>query len=219
MNKIKSFIEKHRIMLSVALGTIIVIAIFVVITIKVVFSASLDILVVPQQAKITIDGKVYENEKIYDGLMAKTVHVSMDGFDTKSFDLELKRDETTKIYTYLTGNDEWYIEHSDDERISTSLELINEQNGEAKLEAIQNKYPIFSVLPIVYDKYTNNYSEYTSYRIEGSFDECGNGEFCLIITDVSGGSYEKALQAIRGYGYSPEDYEIIYKDARAEEVL
>ena len=213
MEKIKNFFAEHAILITVIFGFVLLAIVLAYFSIKMLFSASLDILVVPAEAKIMIDGQNYENEKIYEGLMAKTVHVdiSMDGFDSQSFDLELKRDETVRLYTYLTGNDDWYKEHANDEKVSTALELINEHNGEVEVQSLFEKYPIMSVLPIVYEKYLNNYSNYISYRVDvGEFDGC-KGEFCIMITDISGGNYDRALQAIRDKGFSPEDYEILYQ--------
>ena len=213
MEKLRTFIKEHSLIILIVVVSVILVGFLLFISIKNMFSAKLEILVVPTDAKIMIDGQRYENKKTYESLMVKTIHVdiSMEGFDSKSFDLELKKDETTKIYTYLTGNDAWYVEHKDDEDVSIFLELINEANGEEEVKNMHEKYPILSVLPIVYEKYLNNYTQYISYRIDvGEFEGCSS-DFCLMITDISGGNRERALQAIRDKGFNPDDYEILYR--------
>ncbi len=213
MEKFQRFFNEHKIIILTILGMLLIGGVLLFISIKSMFSAGLDILVVPADAKIMIDGERFENEKQYSGLMARTAHVeiSMDGFDTQSYDLELKKNETTKIYTYLTGNDAWYEGHKNDERVQTSLELINEYHGEVQVEDLNKKYPILSILPIVYEKYLNNYTEYVSYRVDfGAYDEC-EGEYCVMITDYTGGNRERALTAIRNKGFSPDDYEVHYR--------
>ncbi len=213
MEKLEKFVNEHKILILTVLGLGVFAVILLVVSFKMLFSASLDILVVPAEATVLIDGEKYENENIYNGLMTHTAHVeiSMKGFDTQSFDVELKRDETTKIYTYLKGNDAWYEEHKDDTKVQTSLELIYEQTGEEAVQSLNDKYPILSILPIVYEKYLNNYTEYVSYRIDfGEYDGCER-EYCVMITDYSGGNRERALAAIRNRGFSPDDYQILYQ--------
>ncbi|MDO4747355.1 MAG: hypothetical protein Q4A70_03405 [Candidatus Saccharibacteria bacterium] len=211
MNKIIDFIKNHFIYFVAGVSMLILILIFAIITINLNYSAKLDVLVVPTDATVKINGTEYRNglyENIHVG-RAK-VQISKEGFDSQEFEIDLKRDEETRIYTYLQGNDEWY--NNVDEQTQYLIDIINEYNGEQQTVQLVDKYPIMSAIPIVVEKYSNNYTEYVSYRIDGGkFADCEQ-DFCLKITDISGGNYERALENIRLKGYNPDDYEIIYDD-------
>ena len=68
-------------------------------------------------------------------------------------------------------------------------------------------------LPLVYEKYFNNYTEYVYYRIDGGEYEGCKTDYCLKITDFTGGNYDRALKLMQDKGYNPDDYEIIYFDS------
>lgn len=182
-----------------------------IVSINMLYSATLDIVVVPTEAKILINGEEYKNGVYQNARTGKAkVNISLDGFETQEFEIELKRDERTRLYTYLEGNEEWY--ESMDEDNQNLLDIINEHKGEQQTVELKDKYPIMADIPIVFERYLSNYTEYVSYRVDGGkYDGCEQ-EFCLKITDISGGNYEKALDVIREKGYNPSDYEIIYED-------
>ncbi len=101
------FIQKHKIAFGGACAFVILVLILVYVSIKMTFSASLDVLVVPTDATIMIDGEKFENG-IYENLAIgkRKVVITREGFDTAEFEIELNRDETTKLYTLLGGNQE-----------------------------------------------------------------------------------------------------------------
>lgn len=104
----------------------------------------------------------------------------------------------------------FFSKKEDNNKIIKSEYSSNEEYEKAKKYG--EKYPVIKVLPIIYAKYSNDYSEYTEFRIDGGvFQECNNKEFCIVITDITGGNYEDALSKIREAGYNPESYEIKYK--------
>lgn len=199
------------------IATIVAVAVFVIfvlfiVLMKMSFAATLDVLVVPTEARVLVNGQEYQNG-VYEGLMAGTVQVeiSLEGFETQQFELELKRNETTRLYTYLKGNESWY--QNADENNLKMLDIILEHEGELETKKLTAKYPIMKDLPMVYENYTDGFTKYVSYRIDGGqYAQCKQ-EFCVKITDISGGSYETALKTMQSYGYSPSNYEIIYEDA------
>ncbi len=75
----------------------------------------------------------------------------------------------------------------------------------------REQYPIVSLLPISVvevDKETYTMKE---YRIDvGEFTDCKT-DFCLKITDMTGGNQAAAHDKLRENGYNPDDYEIIYE--------
>lgn len=77
-------------------------------------------------------------------------------------------------------------------------------------KAYREAHPIIIALPIIYANYDESYN-YTEFRIDGGeFPECST-DFCLKITDTTGGNYAHARELIKNSGYSPDDYEIIYE--------
>ena len=80
----------------------------------------------------------------------------------------------------------------------------------AKQKAYLKAHPIINELPIIYANYDEQYN-YTEFRIDGGeFPECST-DFCLKITDTTGGNYAHARELIKNSGYNPDDYEIIYE--------
>ena len=77
-------------------------------------------------------------------------------------------------------------------------------------------HPIVEKMPIIYAKYEDGYKKYTEFRIDaGKFENCKK-DFCLKISDTTGGNYEKALEEIRKAGFEPKDFEIIYENKPIE---
>ncbi len=187
---------------------ILVSAIFIVARAR--FSATLDLVVAPASAEVMIDGKKYENGKYEFEPGEKTVVITKEGFESQEMTVNLIANETTKLYTYLLpadGSYAWYLEHEDDMML---LNTIGDAEAAKAGKAYLEKNPIVAVLPIVYANYDSDWN-YTEYRIDGgSFDGCKT-EFCLKITDTTGGNYEAALEVIRGKGFLPEDFEILYE--------
>ena len=157
------FIKKHKILISAITSVVIVILVLIYVSIKMTFSASLDVLVVPTDATIMIDGEKFENG-IYENLAVgkRKVVISREGFDTSEFEIELKRDEKTRLYAHLGGNQEWY-DNLTDQTTLYLLDIIYEFEGQQQLKVIRAKYPIMESLPIVYEKYFNNYTEYVYF--------------------------------------------------------
>ncbi len=212
MNKLIDFIQRHKITVGILVLMVILGLVLLFVSLKLIFSATLDVLVVPTDAEIMVDGEKYDNG-LYEHLAVGKKHVIIrkDGFYEKEFDIELKRDEVTRLYAHLDGNQEWYEELKDENTLYL-LDIIYEYEGQIKKDDLLEKYPIMSELPIVYEKYSNNYTQYISFRIDGGkYDNCDE-EFCLKITDISGENYERALNLIKDRGYNPDNYKIIYDD-------
>ena len=97
---------------------------------------------------------------------------------------------------------------SENEDISATTN--NDRTADAKQKAFLEKYPIINELPIIYAYYDEQYN-YTEFRIDGgTFDECSK-DFCLKITDTTGGNYDFAKELIKNAGFNPDDYELLYE--------
>lgn len=211
MRKITDFFKKHPYLLLAGVVIVILVVVLTVVTVRRLYSGSLRIVVAPTTAEIMIDGKKYQNG-LYEGMKIGTVQakIAAEGFESESFDLDLAAGETTKLYLCLKTDNPELLQTED---YVEACALVKEYYGEREKEEFWQKYPIANDIPIVVEKYSQNYTNYIYYRIDlGEYENC-EGAICLKITDISGGNYERALQTMRDKGYNPDDYEIIYEDA------
>ncbi|MDO4612023.1 MAG: hypothetical protein Q4B29_00995 [Candidatus Saccharibacteria bacterium] len=174
-------------------------------------TAKLDVLVAPSSATVRINGSNYDNgvHKMEPGIV--TAEISMDGFVTQAIELDLKDGETTKLYTYLVppdGSMQWYLDHPDDDELLTQIGDALAIEGKAEYQA---KYPIAQMLPLIVVEVNPETYDWVEYRLDGGPFEGCETEFCVKITDSTGGNMEAALEKIRENGFSPEDYQILYE--------
>lgn len=211
MKRISEFIKKHPIV-TLLIGAVLALAIIlIIVTVRRLNSASLRIVTAPSSAEVVVDGTVYTNG-FYDGLSVgqKHVEVRAEGFETESFDMEFAADDTTKIYLCLKTDDEALTKTDD---YINNCDLVKEYHGEQETLDFYKKYPIHQDIPIVVEWYSDDYTVHVSYRIDlGEYKNC-QSEYCLKITDLSGGNRDRAIQEIRNRGYNPDDYEILYEDS------
>lgn len=92
----------------------------------------------------------------------------------------------------------------------SSVELTDSQKAYEEAKSYSNNHPIIEKLPIIYANYDAQYN-YTEYRIDGGEFEGCKTNFCLKITDTTGGNYEAALNKIREAGFNPNDFQILYE--------
>ena len=205
----QNFFTSHPFFLAFCLFFIVVVTILLIYLHSLNSLATLDLLVTPQSATITINDKIYTNG-IYQ-LEPGNYHatITKENFETKEFDLELKANKTTPLHTYLTQTDHtysWYLEHNEDDLI---LNTIGDESAATAAEIYNSKYPIITSLPIIYSQYDDSY-QLIDYRIDGgTFDSCSS-DFCLQITYIDDPSRSAALATLQEKGYNINDYEIIY---------
>ena len=194
-------------------GMIILVLLFIVVIFLMIDlrrSATLELLVTPVSAEVTIDGKNYEygTYKFEPGDLKVTI--KKEGFKEQERIVVLSENTVTKLYVYLMpldGSFDWYLTHEEDMMI---LNAIGDSTANENSRTYLERHPIIDVLPIIYANYDESW-DYTEFRLDGgTFENCKH-EFCLKVTDTTGGNLEKALTLIRESGFEPEDYEIIYE--------
>ena len=208
-----TYSHNRRILIfSLLIGFIILIAAIIIIYIfQLRRSATLDILVAPTSATITINGQTYTNGTYQVEPISTTATITAEGFTSQEISLDILGGETTTLYTYLVptdGNMNWYLDHPDDMMIVTQ---IGDLQALATSDAYHTEHPISQILPIVIVEVDPTTYDWTEFRIDGgSFAECPT-DFCVKITDTTGGNYDRALEEMRSRGYNPDDYEILYE--------
>lgn len=204
-------VKDKKFTILIGVGAVIIFVALVILSIVIIRPvATLDILVAPTSAQVMINGKEYSNGTYTLSPGEITAVISKDGFEGKEIKLELIQGETAQLYTYLLpadGSYDWYLDHEEDMMV---LNTIGDARAIEESASYKKKYPAIEALPIIYAKYDENW-DYTEFRIDGGdFDECEE-DFCLKITDTTGGNYEFALSLIREKGFNPDDFEIIYE--------
>ena len=207
-NRIEKFITKYKISSLIIVSLIFIAAVLIFTILNITATAEVEILVAPSSATILINGKSYKNG-IYNLPKGNlSVKITKDGFTSKEYTFNSAA--SGKLYDYLTQSDgsyNWYLEHDDD---AMTLTKIGDTEASVLSNSYNAKHPIIEHLPIIVAFYDDN-DNYTEYRIDGgSFLEC-NTDFCLKITDTTGGNLEPAKNNLVSLGFSPDDYQIIYE--------
>lgn len=176
-------------------------------------NAYAEILIAPKDATIIIDNTEYKNGvyNFYPGTYTATI--KKDNFETKEISVELKSNQTTLIYNYLTGiNDDFSYYEYNQEDFSTLLRVAKNDEKAQKFLNDYNKYTkIRDYLPMSYAENGNmTGGKSISINISDGSGQCQEKSFCIIIKDYFGGNLEKALSLISERGYNPSDYEIYY---------
>lgn len=175
-------------------------------------TAKIEVLVAPSFAKVEIDHtklKTSGTSKYYPG--EYTVTISADGFESTETTLNLEKDQTATLYLYLQPTTENYNFYLENKTESNLVQRINDLRTQASNNAYINKYPITEVLPINIVEQNREKNEWTEFHINyGQYENCKT-EFCIKISDYTGGNQERALNIIREKGFNPDDYEIIYE--------
>lgn len=209
------FIKQHKVLVGVIFANII--AILVAILIIVIHNsktATIDIMVAPSGAEISLNGKKYDNFTSYNVVPGDyQVVIEMEGMQTREYDLTLEDGEFARIWNYLVDADggfTYYESHPDEVEV-----LKDVADGMARdfIGGFENLYAITDVLPLTFSNtHEQDANEIVSISIRlGEEGECEKRGYCLVVTDYTGKNTEKALAMIRDAGYNPDDYEIIFK--------
>lgn len=205
---------KKSVVICLTLFVLSIIAIIIVWIINLQKTASVEILVAPSFAKITMNGKTIRNQstiKTFPSEDKANITISANGFKSQEFQISLTPQQQSYIVTYLVPDDgsmDWYTNHPNEDNLLTQ---VGEKQAELESVKYSETNPISKILPIVYVDVDPITYDWVEYRIDGgNFEDC-EGTFCVKITDSTGGNEEKALEQIRMKGYDPDDYEIIYK--------
>ena len=173
-------------------------------------TAAVDITVAPSEAVIELNGRKYDNLGSYDILPGEyRVKISMEGMQTKEFDLILASDGFAKIETYLVdenGSFDYYWTHQGDEVLLA--EVANDKDSKAFVEKYNKVTGIVNLLPLeYYDREDPNNP--VGIFIDQDEDICQDDAICL---SVYGGEKHKelALSLISEVGYNPDDYNVVF---------
>ena len=203
-----NFIKRH--LLASALVLVNVIAI-VIVTVAVFFdsarTATIDIQVAPSEAVIELNGKAYENFETHDVLPGDYhVKISMDGMQTKEYDVRLADDGFLQLWDYLldeNGGFDYYIINPEEEIVLSNI--AKDEQSKAFVEEYDNIHSISDVLPLeYYDRSDPNNP--IGVFVEESESECAE-IICLV---AYGGEENREIvnNLIVEAGFNPDDYNV-----------
>ena len=198
--------DKKRLVIvgCIVMDVVVLIVYIVLLILKLNRTVILDVNVVPNVAKVMIDGTEYASGvyKVYPG--EAEVEIKADCFESKNLNVMFSNHNITKIYDYLMPNQDnlnYYSEHEDD---AEALKKIGGDDALKMLKIISIK----DVLPIVDYKYGGLNGTSREIVINESY-ECET-YFCL--TAIGNFENENVVKnLIRAKGYDPADYEIKYE--------
>lgn len=211
-----NFIRRHKLLsLLLFLNVVAVLVAVLVIVIHNSKTATVDILVAPMDSVIELNGAKYENMQSHNVAPGDYhVKISMEGMQTKEFEISVENDGFVRIWTYLLdaeGGFEYYMNHPDDAMI---LKDVADDEARVWFDEYSKIQGIQGVLPLTFSNtFEENATEIVSISVNwGSGDECNERVYCLIIHDYTGKNTEKALSMIRDAGYDPNDYELVFEE-------
>ncbi len=212
--------ERKKIkLITIIASLILIVFVTIIIIVSIIDSkrtATLETKIVPLSATLTIRDKNYHPNQTYKFEPGEViVIVSAEGYQSQEVSLNLNDNETTTLAIALYASDGTYSTYCQSATYDKECQLFEEimqiQATQAAAEYAE-KYPVSTMLPLNVVEVDPETYDWTEYRIDcGHFEECKNPEFCIKITDTTGGNREHALQKIRDNGFNPNDYEILYE--------
>lgn len=210
-----NFIKRHKALsLLLFLNIVAVLVVILVIVIHVSKTATVDIKVAPIDATVELNGTKYENLQSHNIAPGDyQVKISMEGMQTKEFEISVENDGFVRIWTYLldeNGGFSYFMHHPEDVAI---LEDVADDEVKEFLAEYNKVRGIIDELPLTFSNtFEENATEVVSISVRwGENDECNEKAYCLIIHDFTGNNTEKALSMIRDAGYDPNDYELVFE--------
>lgn len=205
------FIKRHRLACAfMAVDVIILLIVALIVVYNNAKSAVVDIYVAPSNALIELNGEEYDNfssQSVFPG--DYHVKISMDGMQTKEFDLSLNGGGFGKVRTYLVGTDGgfgYYVDNPDEEMVLA--EVANDKESKEFVEKYNHTRSILNDLPLEYYDRSNPNNPIGVF-VEQDTNDCKGYVVCLV---AYGGKENSSIVEglIREAGFEPSEYRITY---------
>lgn len=212
-----NLIRRHKVAsVVVAIDIVAILVVILVIVLHQSKTATIDILIAPSAAEISLNGKRYDNFSSHN-VMPGDYHavVKMEGMETKELDFSVQDGEFRRVWDYLLdgeGGFSYYLTHTDE--VATLKQVADDEKAKTFLAKYDKLNSINTVLPLTYSNtYDLDATEIVSISINwGEEENCSAQNFCLMVSDYTGKNHEKALSMIREAGYDPDDYVVQYEE-------
>lgn len=212
-----NLIRRHKVAsVVVSIDIIAILVVILAIVLHQSRTATIDILIAPSAAEISLNGKRYDNFSSHN-VMPGDYHavVEMEGMETKEFDFSVQDGELRRVWDYLLDDEDgfsYYLTHTDE--VATLKQVADDEKAKTFLAKYDKLNSINTVLPLTYSNtYDLDATEIVSISINwGEEENCSAQNFCLTVSDYTGKNHEKALSMIREAGYDPDDYVVQYEE-------
>ncbi len=214
-----NFFRNHKVISGVILVNVIaVICLVVAIIIHNNKTATIDIVVAPNDAKILINGQSYNNYSSVDLLPGNyKAEISMDGMQTRTVDFSLGDGAFYRLYAYLlddSGSFKYYNTRPDEVGILETIMEFNTDDRELSgyVEKFNRVYGILDVLPLYRSGEGGVYIEQAGTGYDDDNNMVIDTSNCdeIVCLEVYGNNKELANKLITEAGYNPDDYTINY---------
>lgn len=216
-----SFVRNHKVIsIVIAVNLVAVMVLVIAFIIHNSKTATIDILVAPENATIEINGKAYENYQSYNLAPGDyTAVISMEYMQIREISFTLNDDDFYRLNTYLLSQDgsfEYYEYNHEDEQLLEKIATKDDKEAQAFIEHYKQLYNITEVLPLEYSvRAEDNNGEVVSISVH-QYDGACFDIVCLEISDYTGKNHDMAIQMIKDAGYNPDDYTVTYKSTLGE---
>lgn len=180
--------------------------------------------IVPYDATISVNGNTsYTNGEYIITPGVYEIEISHEGLNTKSFRLDFEPHDNIVLTTFLSdSNDfEFYKLKENYESFRELSEIASaednktsddDESAEEFIDSFEKIISISEILPIdhmVFNEDDVSSSPFFAIDID---EDCKYYNLCLIVSPVLNTTHEEVLEFIREQGYTPENYEIKFKD-------
>ena len=142
-----SFVRNHKVIsIVIAVNLVAVMVLVIAFIIHNSKTATIDILVAPENATIEINGKSYENYQSYDLTPGDyTAVISMEYMQTREVNFTLGEGDFYRLHTYLLSQDgsfEYYEYNHNDEQLLEKIATKDDKEAQAFIERYKQLYSI-----------------------------------------------------------------------------
>ena len=201
---------KQRLVTTVFVAAIFVVIVLVIVLVAIIESyktVTVDILVAPQDAVVTLNGDKYSNGKHRLEPGEYEISITHSELEPYHKTVEFADGEEVKIYLYLTGPDgdmSWYLTHPNDDMTVTT---IGDYYANEKSQQYVASDPVFAVTP--YYDYNNG------FRINAARNDDGKVEIIVYLYTCDDGKVEGLKANARSWleqqGLELDKYTMTYK--------
>lgn len=208
--KVLSFLKEHLV-LCIVIFNLILVGITIGIAVnQATKTATIDILVAPVDAKITLNGTTFENSTttdIHPGTYE--VKIEKEGLKTKTETLEIANNSFTQLRDYLINEDnsfDYYKTHKNDFDRLKQVAKEDDEKAKTFIKNYERIAGIINSLPLEY--YDRAQENPIGIYIEQTTENCP--EIVCLIIHTKEENKNLAYSLITNAGYNPNDYQISF---------
>jgi hypothetical protein len=162
--------------------------------------ANLNVLVVPGDATIVVEGKEYKPGKIHVEPGVREITASSDGFASLTQRITVTEKLTPLVFALTPESEEAREWAKENNKLYLEAEAAGGVAAQQQAQAAEERYPILSHLP-----YNGSF-----YKINYAVEDKQKNTIYIRIDATSAMGRQVALDQIKEWGYEPADYKIIF---------